>query len=571
MTDLFIRTMAQAVDAVLPLAVGLLACRVAARRRTTRAVALAALAAVPVSFVVVFLGERSGVPARWQAAVALGAVAGMLVLVRLIWPADPCDPIRESSGRAMAAAVAALVIVARPGQPLAASIVAAAQLRSLDAMLAIAAGVVSAVAICILSTTVLTRLSPDVFAAAGRWLAVVFVAQSVVFAVHLCAEAGMVPWSEAVHSATEPYGPEGAYGRGFSFLAAALPIVGATASARRPEARRRYAWLTFGAGIIVVAAAIVHSVGFLRGTTSALPGGPLVGDGPTASASSPRVLFRRTAPGSDDGRLTLAALAQSGIGAPTLLELTCERVSYNAGRGICLHADRGVFNTYTALLFDRDFRVNRTIKLAGRPSRTRISADGRAGAITVFVTGHGYAGSFSTRTTIVDMTSGDEIGDLEQFSTWRDGERFQQRDFNFWGVTFARDGNMFYASLRTGGATYLVRGDLGLRKLTLVRDNVECPSLSPDNRWIAFKKRVQTDKGTSWRLHVLDVATLRDRAITAEARYIDDQVEWLDDRNVLYGVPRRGSAISDVWVAPIDGPDSGRVFLSEAESPAVIR
>ena len=159
--------------------------------------------------------------------------------------------------------------------------------------------------------------------------------------------------------------------------------------------------------------------------------------------------------------------------------MRCERVSYGGGRGICLQADRGVFTTFKAVLFDQAFAATRSIALDGSPSRTRISADGRVGAITVFVTGqaHGYSGgSFSTKTTLIDMASGDLIGDLEEFSTWRDGHRFKAADFNFWGVTFTRDSNVFYATLRTAEKsatgkeeTYLVRGDLGY-KLTVLRE-----------------------------------------------------------------------------------------------------
>jgi hypothetical protein len=198
------------------------------------------------------------------------------------------------------------------------------------------------------------------------------------------------------------------------------------------------------------------------------------------------------------------------------------------------------------------------------------------GAITVFVMGAAYAGTaFSTKTTILDMATGDELGDLEQFTTWRNGARFKAADFNFWGVTFARDSNVFYATLRTAArsshaTTYLVRGDLGLRKLTVLQENVECPSLSPDNRLIAFKKRVGSELAP-WRFHVLDLTTSTDRPIAAETRSIDDQIEWLDDDHVLYAV--RGSIPSslDVWVAPLDNSAPARIFLPEAESPIVVR
>jgi hypothetical protein len=295
------------------------------------------------------------------------------------------------------------------------------------------------------------------------------------------------------------------------------------------------------------------------------------GAGSTIAASA-HVLVRHT--GSDDKHGKLSMASTDGRRTDRVaLALTCDRVSYAAGRGICLAAKRGIFISYKAVLFDRDFKATRTIALDGSPSRTRISADGRVGAITVFVRGqaHGYAGLFSTKTTILDMANGDILGDLEQFATFRDGARFKAADFNFWGVTFARNSNVFYASLRSGGATFLVRGDLGLRTLTVLRDNVECPSLSPDNRRIAFKKRVRTDIGTAWRLYVLDLASMSERPIVSETRSVDDQVEWLDDTRVLYALPRKGSATTDVWVAAADGDAPPRVFLADAESPIVLR
>jgi hypothetical protein len=222
------------------------------------------------------------------------------------------------------------------------------------------------------------------------------------------------------------------------------------------------------------------------------------------------------------------------------------------------------------MLFDRAFQTVAAWKLDGSPSRARVSPDGRVGAITVFVTGHAYGTSpFSTKTTLVDMATGDALGELEQFSVWRGGARFRAADFNFWGVTFGHDSNVFYATLATGGSTYLVKGELGLRRLTVIHDGVECPSLSPDERLIAFKKRVS---GTGyWRPYVLELATMTERPIAAETRNIDDQMEWFDNRHVLYALPQQASATTDVWVAPIDGSVRAKVFAAGAESPAVVR
>ncbi len=64
---------------------------------------------------------------------------------------------------------------------------------------------------------------------------------------------------------------------------------------------------------------------------------------------------------------------------------------------------------------------------------------------------------------------------------------------------------------------------------------------------------------------------MTERPIAAETRSIDDQLEWLDNAHVLYGVPSADRPSShDVWVAPIDG-GAARIFLPDAESPIVVR
>ena len=142
--------------------------------------------------------------------------------------------------------------------------------------------------------------------------------------------------------------------------------------------------------------------------------------------------------------------------------LRCDRLDLAAGHGICLTARRGVFTTYEAILFDADFQARHTLPLSGVPSRTRVSPDGRLVAMTVFESGHSYSsGQFSTRTSIVDFDTGEVVvPDLERFTVLRDGKPIQGVDFNFWGVTFTRDGSRFYATLATGGRQYLIEGDM---------------------------------------------------------------------------------------------------------------
>lgn len=321
--------------------------------------------------------------------------------------------------------------------------------------------------------------------------------------------------------------------------------------------------------------------------TATRPGDPTAvaaGDPVDVAAirSRPHITFRSTEVGPSYGSLALAPMdtladPPDGDGATTSVattDLQCERVAEAADRGICLVADRGVVTTYQAVVFDERYQPLFTTDLPGSPSRTRVSPDGRIGSLTVFVTGHSYAEvGFSTYTELLDLRTGRSFGDLEQFQLWRDGELVDAVDRNFWGVTFTADPNRFYATASTGGATYLVEGDLEQRTLTTVRGDVECPSLSPDGSRIAFKQRSVGAFGqVEWHLAVLDLAT-GSVVTTAEARPIDDQPEWLDDQTILYGLDRGEEmlATTDVWAVAADGSGAPRQVLAGAWSPSVVR
>ena len=194
-------------------------------------------------------------------------------------------------------------------------------------------------------------------------------------------------------------------------------------------------------------------------------------------------------------------------------------------------------------------------------------------ATTAFVTGHSYATiGFSTET-VISTRAGESLGSLEDWELELDGGPAAPVDRNFWGVTFADDGDTFYATLglSTAGRTFLVRGSMRERTLRTLADNVECPSLSPDGSRIAFKRLVGGAGTAHWTPAVYEIAS-GDVRLLAETRSIDDQIEWLDDDAVLYALPRAGEAgASDVWMLPADGSGEPDVLIADASSPAVVR
>lgn len=582
MYDLLIRTISQGLQAFLPVAFAWAWFRRAGPADALRGLRWGAIAAVPATVGATYLFQQTNRQALWEAALAAGAVLLAIWFARVVWrgiPAtDPATAAARSQTYRLAFAAAATLLIIRQTMEFGVAFAASLQLRAAEPLLAVTAGVGASLALSAVWLAIAARVRTAAVEKATRVFAVLFAAQAAMYLLHESAEARLVPWSELLHAATEPYGPDGLYGQYISALLVLVPIAVAaavrSASSERPEATTPLPTILarVAVGIAVLMVAGIQLITVANREPAERPV-PAPAHELAAIVGAPHVVFRHTAADPNYGRLSVAPLDSGDSPRRAAAALGCERVGYAAGRGICLVAQRDLFTTYKVVFFDSGLNATGSAKLQGSPSRTRVSPDGRVGAVTVFALGgpHNYKDAgFATRTSIHDMATGDEMGELEQFTTWRDGKRIKAADFNFWGVTFARDSNVFYATLRTAGTMYLVRGDLALRTVTVLRDSVECPSLSPDNRQIAFKKRIGP-ADNPWRLYVLDLATLTERPIAAETRSIDDQLEWLDNAHVLYGVPGASRPSShDVWVAPVDG-GATRIFLPDAESPIVVR
>ena len=324
----------------------------------------------------------------------------------------------------------------------------------------------------------------------------------------------------------------------------------------------RRAILLTGLVVACVLGAVAYVVVSVTSATDTTASGPARAVG---LPDAPYLVFRtldRDDPG-NYGHLAVAPLGN--LEDRTVSTASCERLHVAGGRGICVQLAGRVPLRYRARILDGDLVPRDSVPLQGFPSRARVSPDGRLGSVTSFVSGHSYAelGVFSTETTIIDLTSGTVVIDnLEDVPIDRDGERVDSIDANLWGVTFAPDSDAFYATLSTGGRTYLVKGSVRGGRMNVVRENAECPSLSPDGDRVVYKKRGGGDG--LWRFTMLDLATMRETPL-AETASIDDQVEWIDGGTVAY---RNGEAL---WSVPADGSGRPTRLTSGADSPAAVQ
>ncbi|MFE3762111.1 TolB family protein [Streptomyces sp. NPDC059104] len=320
--------------------------------------------------------------------------------------------------------------------------------------------------------------------------------------------------------------------------------------------------------LVLAGGYVVRTSQDARERSRPVSGGPEERPGSIVANAPGEIVFRNEAWGATRSRLSSAPLSAPD-GARTTAELSCQRFYSAHGTAVCLQAPQGITGSYQAVILDGSLHELARTPLSGTPSRARVSPSGRFATWTTFVSGDSYAAAgFSTRVTIHDTVSGRALPDLETWSLFLDGEPYHSPDVNFWGVTFADD-ETFYLTLGTGKKTYLVRGDLVSRTLHTLRTNAECPSLSPDGTRLSFKKRVpHRDPDSPWQLVVLDLRTMAETTL-AEPASVDDQVEWLDDRTVLYAKP--GDIGSDLWQVPADGTGRPRLTVRAASSPVVSR
>ncbi|MFC9560134.1 TolB family protein [Agromyces sp. NPDC056965] len=326
--------------------------------------------------------------------------------------------------------------------------------------------------------------------------------------------------------------------------------------------------LVVAAAIILLGGSLVYAVSaFLRFQAVASASGEYTGP-PLTRVEPGQIVFRSTDPGSEYGHVASVPIGAPG-GPRSVAELTCDRVDASAELVSCLRTERGIVTTFEWQVLDARFEEQWSSPLPGIPSRTRIADDSSYWASTAFVTGHGYATlGFSTATVVVGA-DGTEYGNLEEFFFTVNDQPVTAADLNFWGVTFEPGTDRFFATAASGGRNWLVQGDLGDRTLVAVHDAVECPSLSPDGERIAFKKPVGEAPAKTWTIAVLDLAT-GEEVVLPESRNVDDQVEWLDDETIVYGL-QRAAGDSDVWAIAADGGGEPELLIEHAWSPSVVR
>ncbi|MGL3806335.1 TolB family protein [Paeniglutamicibacter sp. R2-26] len=327
--------------------------------------------------------------------------------------------------------------------------------------------------------------------------------------------------------------------------------------------------LVLAAALVAVALAATSFAGFIQRDQEPAAAAQEDPAGVSRIPMSDAVVFRDTGATGDYGKVAWVPLG-APRGQRTTTGLSCDRVYRTGGMLSCLSVTRGMNTSYASSAYGVGGERLAAGVLPGEPSRTRVSSTGMVGT-TSFITGESYDQvGFSTQTTIA-TPGGKDYGNLQDFTIKIGEQVLTAEDRNVWGVTFGKDGNTFYATAASGKQTWLVRGSLADRTMVAVGENAECPSLSPNGKLVAFKKRRDDSKPAHWDIAVLDVAKGTEQVYPLESGF-DDQLEWLDSSTLLFGQARADNpGDADIYSMRLEAGASPQLFIEHAWSPSVQR
>lgn len=282
--------------------------------------------------------------------------------------------------------------------------------------------------------------------------------------------------------------------------------------------------------------------------------------------AAPFLMFETLGPPRAHGRV--AMMPATADGTRHLTTLRCSRLSYAGGRGLCLtEEERDGAVTNVAYVFDRTFTRGARLELPGVPTRVRVAPAGDIAAVTTYAEEESPEGErLAIESLLIDLRTARAIADLREFHIdVPDGAL--AGPFDFASVAFDRDSDRFFATLSTPSARYVVVGSVRARRLRPIAPDVASEALSPDGTKLIVKRRIGDRE--FWELGVLELSSLAARPVDQGGRTVDDQVEWLDDRHLLYH--DASDAGTSIWVVAADGQSPPRVLVPEAFSPSVVR
>lgn len=232
----FVITLREGLEAFLIVAISLAYLRKSGRHALIPAVHSGIGISVLLSVGAAYLFQRASNQALWEGVLALAAAVLVASLIVHMWrharkiKREIETHLEQSALQTGAKAFAGiflftLLMITREGMETAMLMgTLLFQVRAMDVIIGAAAGTVCAAIIASLWSRYGHRVNLALFFQVTAVFLAVFVVQLFIYGFHELTEANIFPYSEPLHLATEPYGPDGRYGIWLSYLLVLIPM-----------------------------------------------------------------------------------------------------------------------------------------------------------------------------------------------------------------------------------------------------------------------------------------------------------------------------------------------------------
>jgi len=234
----FVITLREGLEAFLIVAIILAYLRKTGRDRLVGAVHWGIVLSIVVSIGAGLLLARAANQALWEGVLAIVAAVLVSWMIVHMWRAARYMK-RDIEGRVELASTRdgtaayfgifgfTVLMITREGMETAMlmnALIFQMQIRSSALIGGAAAGIVVAASVAWLWSRHGHRVNLARFFQVTAVFLLIFVVQLLIYGFHELTEANIFPYSDALHWATEPYGPDGQYGRYFTYLLVAIPL-----------------------------------------------------------------------------------------------------------------------------------------------------------------------------------------------------------------------------------------------------------------------------------------------------------------------------------------------------------
>ena len=236
MLQAFVITLREGLEAFLIIAISLAYLRKSQRSELIPAVHWGIATSVALSIGAGWLFYQARNQALWEGLLALAAAVSVASLTVHMWRTarrirkDIEGRLQTSAMKSPGAAFAGvflftLLMITREGMETALLMgTLLFQIKAMDMVVGAVAGMALAAAVASLWSRYGHRVNLALFFQVTAVFLMIFVVQLLIYGFHELTEANIFPYSEPLHIATEPYGPDGLYGRYLTYLLVLLPM-----------------------------------------------------------------------------------------------------------------------------------------------------------------------------------------------------------------------------------------------------------------------------------------------------------------------------------------------------------